>query len=113
MPPASPVPLARQAREQFVAYLEGVLPPLSDAIRIKLIELVDARTSTRDMHDRRDAMQAFEHQRARWVQGTAKGWHDAVIPPTATARVRLGAINLELIGDDVVERPPSPLSRSQ
>ncbi len=104
MPPASPVPLARQAREQFVAYIEGVLPALSDAIRIKLIELVDTGTSTRDMQDRRDAMLEFERQRARWVQATAKAWHDAVIPPTATARVRLGAMNLELIGDDVVEK---------
>ena len=86
MPPASPVPLARQAREQFVAYVEGVLQPLSDAIRIKLIELVDTGTSTRDMQDRRDAMLEFERQRARWVQGTAKGWHDAIIPPTTTAR---------------------------
>ena len=87
-----------------MAYVEGVLPPLSDAIRLKLIELVDTGTSTRDMQDRRDAMLEFERQRARWVQGTAKGWHDAVIPPTTTARVRIGAMNLELIGDDVVER---------
>ena len=104
MPPASPVPLARQAREQFVAYVEGVLPALSDAIRMKLIELVDSGTSTRDMQDRRDAMLAFERQRARWVHGTAKAWHDAVIPPTTTARVRLGAMSLELIGDEVVEK---------
>ncbi len=104
MPPASPVPLARQAREQFVAYVEGVLPALSDAVRIKLIELVDAGTSTRDVQDRRDAMLEFERQRASWVRATAKAWHDAVIPPTATARVRLGAMNLELIGDDVVEK---------
>ena len=87
-----------------MAYVEGVLPPLSDAIRLKLIELVDTGTSTRDMQDRRDAMLEFERQRAKWVQGTAKGWHDAVIPPTSTARVRIGAMNLELIGDDVVER---------
>ncbi|MFC5496739.1 DUF1631 domain-containing protein [Caenimonas terrae] len=104
LPPASPVPLARQAREQFVAYVEGVLTPLSDAIRLKLIELVDTGTSTRDMQDRRDAMLDFERQRARWVQATAKAWHDAVIPPTTTTRVRLGAVNLELIGDDVVEK---------
>ena len=103
MPPASPVPLARQAREQFVAYIEGVLPALSDAIRIKLIELVDFGTSTRDMQDRRDAMMEFERLRAKWVQGTAKSWHGAIIPPTTTARVRLGAMSLELIGDDVVE----------
>src|SRR6478609_8336613 len=104
LPPASSAPIARQAREQFVVYLEGVLPTLSDAIRLKLIELVDTGTSTRDMQDRRDAMMEFERQRARWVQGTAKAWRDAVIPPTATARVRLGAMNLELIGDDVVEK---------
>ncbi len=104
LPPASPVPLARQVREQFVAYVEGVLPALSDAIRIKLIELVDAGTSTRDVQDRRDAVLEFERQRAQWVRATAKAWHDAVNPPTATARVRLGAMNLELIGDDVVEK---------
>ncbi len=104
LPPASPVPLARQVREQFVAYVEGVLPALSDAIRIKLIELVDAGTSTRDVQDRRDAVLEFERQRAQWVRATAKAWQDAVNPPTATARVRLGAMNLELIGDDVVEK---------
>jgi hypothetical protein len=104
MPPAPPVPLARQVREQFVAYLEGVLPALSDAIRMKLIELVDTGTSTRDMQERRDAMMDFERLRAKWVQSTLKAWRDAVIPPTATARVRLGAVNLELIGDDVVEK---------
>ena len=104
LPPARPVPLARQAREQFVAYIEGVLPPLSDAIRLKLIELVDVAGSTRDMQERRDAMLDFDRTRAAWVAGTVKAWRNAVIPPTATARVRLGAVNLELIGDDVVEQ---------
>ena len=103
-PPANPVPLARQAREQFVAYIEGVLPQLSDAVRLKLIELVDVAASTRDMQDRRDAMLDFERARGRWTEGTAKAWRDAIIPQTATASVRLGAINLELIGDEVVEK---------
>jgi hypothetical protein len=104
MPPASPVHLARLAREQFVAYVEGLLAPLSHAIRLKLIELVDTGTSTRDQRERRDAMLEFEQLRADWVSCTAKAWHDAVIPPTTTARVRLDAMNLELLGDDVVER---------
>ena len=94
LPPTSSVPLARQAREQFVAYLEGVLPSLSDAIRMKLIELGDSGSSTRAMQDRRDAMLDFQQQRGKWARNTAKAWHDGVVPPTATARVRLGAMNL-------------------
>ncbi|MCY7318182.1 MAG: DUF1631 domain-containing protein, partial [Ramlibacter sp.] len=104
LPPASTAPLGRKAREQFVAYVEGVLPALSDAIRIKLIQLLDGSTSTRDMQERRDAMLDFERVRANWVASTAKAWRDAVIPPTATARIRLGTMDLELIGDDVVEK---------
>jgi hypothetical protein len=103
-PPASPVLVARQAREQFVAYLEGVLPALSDAIRLKLIELLDAVASSRDMQDRRDAMMEFERHRGTWVQRSAKAWRDAAVPSTATARARPAALNLELIGDDVVEK---------
>lgn len=103
-PTSSSTPnLARQAREHFVGQLEGVLAPLSDAIRARLIELVDGSTSTRDSQDRRDAMLEFERQRRDWQERTAKAWRKAVIPPTATARVRLEAANLSLIGDEVVE----------
>ena len=94
---------ARQARDQFVASLEGVLQPMSDAIRQRLIELVDSAESTREMQERRDAMFEFDRARAGWTQATLKAWRTAVVPPTATARVRLDAISLELIGDDVVE----------
>ena len=104
MPPASSVPSGRQAREQFVSFIEGVLPALSDAIRLKLIEQLDGGTGSRAMHERRDAMLDFERLRAGWVKSTAKAWHDAVVPPTATARVRLATMDLQLIGDDVVER---------
>ena len=102
-PPANPGSVARQVREQFVAYIEGVLPPLSDAIRLKLIELADVPASTKDMQNRRDAMLDFERARGRWIEGTAKAWRNAIIPPTATASVRLSAMSLELIGDEVVE----------
>ena len=102
-PPANPGSVARQAREQFVAYIEGVLPQLSDAIRLKLIELADVPASTKDMQNRRDAMLDFERARGRWTEGTAKAWRNAIIPPTATASVRLSAMSLELIGDEVVE----------
>jgi hypothetical protein len=95
--------IARKAREHFVAQLEGVLQPLSEAIRGRLVELVDGATSTRDAQERRDAMLDFERQRHAWQQGTAEAWRKAMKPPTATARIRLDAVNLSLIGDEVVE----------
>jgi hypothetical protein len=105
MPAHSPAaaPLARQAREQFVTHLEGVLAPLAEAIRNRLGELLDTAKSTKDMQDRRDAMLEFDRQRGAWGQAVQRAWRKAVVPPTATARVRLEALNLELIGDDVVE----------
>ncbi|MGZ5181327.1 MAG: DUF1631 domain-containing protein [Ramlibacter sp.] len=97
------VPLARQAREHFVGQLEGVLQPLSDGIRARLIEQVDGATSTRDAQERRDAMLEFDRLRGPWQDATARAWRKAVVPAAATQPVRLEALNLELIGDDVVE----------
>ena len=95
--------LARAVRDQFVAHLEGMLPGLSDAIRARLIELTDSAGNMREMHERRDTLLEFDRQRQKWVQNLQVAWRRALIPPTATARVRLDMINLELIGDDVVE----------
>ncbi|WBY00140.1 DUF1631 family protein [Ramlibacter tataouinensis] len=102
-PPSQSSVVARQAREHFVAQLEGVLQPLSDAIRARLLELMDTAAGSREAQDRRDAMLDFEHQRHAWVDATASAWRKAVAPPTATARVRLEALDLALMGDDVVE----------
>ncbi|MGE0496284.1 MAG: DUF1631 family protein [Ramlibacter sp.] len=96
--------VARQARERFIAYAEPVMGPMSEAIRARLIESVDQSASTREMQDRRDAMLDFDRLCKAWIEGAPKAWRRALIPPTATARVRLEAANLELIGDEVVEK---------
>jgi len=96
--------LGRKAREVFISQTEGVMGPMADAVRAKLIELVDQSASTKEMQDRRDAMLEFERLHKAWTEGTPKAWRRALIPPTATARVRLEAVSLELIGDDVVEK---------
>jgi hypothetical protein len=101
LPPDSRTRLARQAREQFVARAQTAIPPLLQAIRSRLSELVETSPSTKEMHERRDAMMAFDRLGAAWAQGTLKAWQKAVLPPTATTRIRLES--LELIGDDVVE----------
>lgn len=96
--------LGRKAREVFISQAEGVMGPMADALRAKLIELVDQSASTKEMQDRRDAMLEFERLHKAWTEGTPKAWRRALVPPTATARVRLEAVSLELIGDDVVEK---------
>lgn len=96
--------LGRKAREVFISQAEGVMGPMADALRTKLIELVDQSASTKEMQDRRDAMLEFERLHKAWTEGTPKAWRRALVPPTATARVRLEAVSLELIGDDVVEK---------
>ncbi len=101
--PPSQAAIARKAREHFVGQLEGVLQPLSEAIRARLVELVDGATSSRDSQERRDAMLDFERQRRAWTEGTAEAWRKAMKPPTATTQMRLEAVNLSLIGDEVVE----------
>ena len=102
--PSDPELLAKQARERFVAGCEGVMEPLAEAIRARLIELVDQSTSTKEMQDRRDAMLEFDRLYPTWVAGVPKAWRKALVPPSSTGRIRLDGDNLSLIGDDVVEK---------
>jgi hypothetical protein len=46
--PAS-APLARQARERFVAHMQGALPALAEAIRNALTQQMSAAKSSRDV----------------------------------------------------------------
>ena len=103
-PPGSGARIARQAREQFVAHAQAALPPLVQAIRNRFVELVDTSGSSREMYERRDAMMDFDRKGKAWAEATGRAWRQAIVPPTATARVRLDSASLELIGDEVVER---------
>ncbi len=97
--------LARQAREQFVTHADAVLAPMANAVRARLAELADAGGGSREMQDRRDALLAFDKEQAAWVRRVSRAWREALVPPTATARVRLEAsTSFELIGNDVVEQ---------
>jgi hypothetical protein len=104
LPQGSGARIARQAREQFVGHAQAALLPLLQAIRSRLSELVDTSGSSREMHDRRDAMLDFDRKGKAWAEATGRAWRQAIVPPTATARARLGSANLELIEDEVVER---------
>ncbi|HZY17103.1 MAG TPA: DUF1631 domain-containing protein [Ramlibacter sp.] len=95
--------MPRQVREHFVGQLERVLPGLSDALRLRMFELVDSAASSREALERRDAAVDFDRQRHAWCEGVRTAWRKAMVPPTATGRSRLEGMNLELIADDVVE----------
>jgi hypothetical protein len=103
-PRESAAALARRVREQFVGQLETCLPPLHDAIRTRISELAESSLNVKEMYELRDAIVEFEKKGRDWVRGTGAGWRQAIVPPTATARVRLEVASLELIGDEVVER---------
>ncbi len=78
--------------------------PLSDATRTRLAEAMDQGTSTRDMHERRDALMAYEKQRGAWVRATPAALRRALVSPSASARTQLSMSSLSLIGDDIVEK---------
>ena len=103
-PSAQGLAIARRAREQFVAALEECLAPLGEQIRSRLMELAQTPAGAREMQDRRDAMIDFDRKGTVFLQGAAKAWKQAIEPPTATALVRLEALSLELVDEDVVER---------
>ena len=72
LPPATGARLARQAREQFVARAQTAIPPLAQAIRSRLGELVETSAGAREMQERREARIDFERKGPAWAQGTLK-----------------------------------------
>lgn len=96
--------LSRKAREQFITHAQGVMVPLCDAIRNRMIELVDASPSTRQMQDRRDAMLEFERLGKVWATHSPAAWRAALVAPTDSGRQQIDSGDLELIGDEVVEK---------
>jgi hypothetical protein len=103
-PPGNGALVARKAREQFVAKAQAALGPMGQQIRNRIVELAQTPAGAREMQERRDAMMDFDKKGAAFLQGTAKAWQKAIDPPSATTRVRLEAMNLELVEENVVER---------
>ena len=95
--------LARQARERFVAEIEPTLPVIGNAMYERLQELASQTGNAREMQIRRDSFMAFQKLYKTWLAGVVKAWRNALIPPTATGRVRLEALKFEIVGDEVVE----------
>jgi hypothetical protein len=104
LPEGTSASIARQAREQFVARAEVALAQVVQAINSRFAELLDSGGTSREMHERRDAMMDFDRKGQGWAQATARAWRQAIVPPAATARIKPDSGHLELIGNEVVER---------
>ncbi|MFD0667845.1 DUF1631 family protein [Ramlibacter sp. MAHUQ-53] len=101
--PNAPGTLARRVREQFVAELEACLEPLSLALATRLLEQVDRSTSTREAHERRDAMLEYERLRASWAAATRLAWRRGAAGLAGAAPPAAGG-DLSLLDHDEVER---------
>ncbi|RZJ05582.1 MAG: DUF1631 domain-containing protein [Rubrivivax sp.] len=95
--------LARQLRERFLAEIETVLPEIGAVMLERLQGLAEQTGNAREMQIRRDAFMSYQKLYKTWLAGVVKAWRSALLPPTATARVRLESLKFELQGDDIVE----------
>ena len=87
----------------FVEQAVKLLTELSSDISTRLSTLFEQSTNAREAQDRRDAMIAFQQGQIKWLEGTDRAWKQAAPADLSMSSARLPALNLELIGNEVVE----------
>jgi hypothetical protein len=95
--------LASETRKRFVADAGRAMAEVSAAVQERLLALMSEAAPMREMQVRRDAWDFYQRARTPWLDGTLKQWQKALLPPTATASIRLDADALQLVGTEVVE----------
>ena len=80
-----------------------LLTELSSDIGTRLSTLFEQSTNAREAQDRRDAMVEFQQGQIKWLEGTDRAWKQAAPTDLSMSSARLPALNLELIGNEVVE----------
>ncbi len=102
-PIAQPVAIARQARAVFTEQAIKLLAELATAIGTRLLTLFEQSTNAREAQDRRDTMLAYQQRQKKWIEGTDRSWKSMVYAEGMSTSARLPSMNLELIGNEVVE----------
>jgi Protein of unknown function (DUF1631) len=96
--------LARQTRERFVADASRSLVEIGVAVQEHLLRLLDQPANLREMQNRRDGWTLYQQHRQAWLDGTAGAWQKALLPQTASTKVRVSEQpSLSLLGDEVME----------
>jgi hypothetical protein len=101
--PVNHAAIARQARAVFVEQAVKLLTDLSSAIGVRLSTLFEQSGNAREAQDRRDAMIAYQQGQSKWVENADRAWKLASQTDLSGTNTRLPALNLELIGNEVVE----------
>lgn len=101
--PAVRAQLGQETRKRFVADAGRAMMEVGAAVQERLLALMNEAVPLREMQARRDAWDFYQRARAPWQDGTLKQWQKALLPPTATASIRLNADALQLVGTEVVE----------
>nr|WP_315188835.1 DUF1631 family protein [uncultured Albidiferax sp.] len=95
--------LARIARESLVTEVGQAMGDVSRAVAARLTVLLEEAHSTREMHERQDAWNAFQRLSRTWEQATAAAWQRTLQPGLQGSAVRSAGLQFELMGDEVVE----------
>lgn len=104
-PSASPSELGAQVRRRFVDVLVQGLPALSDGCETQLLALASQTGTARDMQMHRDAWLGWQQHRKGFIEGLQSAWLRALQPagPSAPRVAQLDVMNLQLVGDDVLD----------
>ena len=77
---------------------------VSRAVAGRLTMLLEEVRTTREMHERQDAWNAFQNHSRSWEQNTIAAWQKALQPVASAApAARNPVMQFELMGDEVVE----------
>jgi Protein of unknown function (DUF1631) len=87
----------------FVEQSVKLLTELAASIGTRLSTLFEQSGNAREAQDRRDALFAYQQGQVKWLEGTDRAWKVASQTDLSTTSNRLPALNLELIGNEVVE----------
>ncbi|HVR55021.1 MAG TPA: DUF1631 family protein [Pseudorhodoferax sp.] len=96
---------ARRVRQHYVTELSHRLGQVGAAVKERLTQALDEAGSVREMQGRRDLWTLFQSQGKAWEEGVAAAWQRALAGEATSAQSRTGpsALELTLVGDDVVE----------
>jgi hypothetical protein len=87
----------------FVEQSVKLLTELAASIGARLSTLFEQSGNAREAQDRRDALFAYQQGQVKWLEGIDRAWKTASQTDLSTTMNRLPALNLELIGNEVVE----------
>lgn len=103
-PAGSRHPLGLQARSHWVQSLCKGLPAVAEQLLQHMAQQASAVGTQREMQERREAWTSYRECQSEWLRTSVQALQAALQPgPNAIAPAARGALQFELLSDDVVE----------